>query len=417
MRAVGWQESTEAAQAGPLDSAEEPPAEPIPQADIPDWLKSMAPPEVTGAVTAEPEPASAEVLSTDSKPVPAPAEILSKDAASLPDWLADLDTGMTVKTTAVSEQLQPEDQSVLDEDTAPIHPSITGQTVPISKEILPVQPPVERTDQPVKTEGDMLTWLEQLATEQGENSPEQPAVPAPAESVPVTPEPAPEEDITITSWLSRLDVEDSARKLPPASTSTEKTTMPLEELPDWLKDLDKPLAPSESTKTDEDSEAPTWQDENAPVSEQAAPTIPEEWVPAEKPAESTAQPSGPDASTAEASAVVEPGSLSTEVPVQPSIVHRTGMLAHLPAQDKDAEFLSGAQAALEGHSLGEAMKEYGKLIKKGHLLDEVIHDLREAIYRYPVDAIVWQTLGDAYMRANRLQDALDAFTKAEELLR
>jgi tetratricopeptide (TPR) repeat protein len=93
------------------------------------------------------------------------------------------------------------------------------------------------------------------------------------------------------------------------------------------------------------------------------------------------------------------------------------MLARLPAQNKDAEFLSGAQAALEGHSLGDAMKEYGKLIKKGHLLDEVIHDLREAIDRYPVDAIVWQTLGDAYMRANRLQDALDAFTKAEELLR
>jgi cytochrome c-type biogenesis protein CcmH/NrfG len=63
------------------------------------------------------------------------------------------------------------------------------------------------------------------------------------------------------------------------------------------------------------------------------------------------------------------------------------------------------------------MKEYSKLIKKGRLLDEVIHDLREALYRFPVDIIVWQTLGDAYMRANRLQDALDAYTKAEELLR
>jgi cytochrome c-type biogenesis protein CcmH/NrfG len=50
-------------------------------------------------------------------------------------------------------------------------------------------------------------------------------------------------------------------------------------------------------------------------------------------------------------------------------------------------------------------------------LDEVIHDLREAIYRYPVEVIIWQTLGDAYMRTNRLQDALDAYTKAEELLR
>jgi hypothetical protein len=45
------------------------------------------------------------------------------------------------------------------------------------------------------------------------------------------------------------------------------------------------------------------------------------------------------------------------------------------------------------------------------------HDLREAIYLFPVDVIVWQTLGDAYMRAGRLQEALDSYTKAEELLR
>jgi cytochrome c-type biogenesis protein CcmH/NrfG len=63
------------------------------------------------------------------------------------------------------------------------------------------------------------------------------------------------------------------------------------------------------------------------------------------------------------------------------------------------------------------MQIYERLIKKGRLLDEVIHDLREAIYRYPVDVIIWQTLGDACMRAGRLQDALDAYTKAEELLR
>jgi cytochrome c-type biogenesis protein CcmH/NrfG len=31
--------------------------------------------------------------------------------------------------------------------------------------------------------------------------------------------------------------------------------------------------------------------------------------------------------------------------------------------------------------------------------------------------IVGQSLGDAYMRDKRLQEALDAYTKAEELLR
>jgi Flp pilus assembly protein TadD len=92
-------------------------------------------------------------------------------------------------------------------------------------------------------------------------------------------------------------------------------------------------------------------------------------------------------------------------------------LAPIPANDKDAASLASAQAALEKNALADAIKEYAKLIRKGRLLEEVSHDLREATYRFPVDVIVWQTLGDAYMRANRLQDALDAYTKAEELLR
>ena len=50
-------------------------------------------------------------------------------------------------------------------------------------------------------------------------------------------------------------------------------------------------------------------------------------------------------------------------------------------------------------------------------LEEIIHDLRDALYRYPVEVTIWQTLGDAYMRENRLQEALDSYTKAEELLR
>ena len=85
--------------------------------------------------------------------------------------------------------------------------------------------------------------------------------------------------------------------------------------------------------------------------------------------------------------------------------------------EKDAELLTGAQAALQANQLKVAVQAYAKLIKKGHLLEESIHDLREATYRFPIDIIIWQTLGDAYMRANRLQDALDAYNKAEELLR
>ena len=79
--------------------------------------------------------------------------------------------------------------------------------------------------------------------------------------------------------------------------------------------------------------------------------------------------------------------------------------------------LGWARNELTRSNIPGALESYGKLIKKGRFLDEVIHDLREAIYRYPVEVSIWQSLGDAYMRANRLQDALDSYTKAEELLR
>jgi cytochrome c-type biogenesis protein CcmH/NrfG len=82
-----------------------------------------------------------------------------------------------------------------------------------------------------------------------------------------------------------------------------------------------------------------------------------------------------------------------------------------------AEMVKQAKEELNRGDLPTAVNHYTKLIKKGKHLDETIRDLRESLYRYPVEVSIWQTLGDAYMRANRLQDALDAYNKAEELLR
>jgi len=79
--------------------------------------------------------------------------------------------------------------------------------------------------------------------------------------------------------------------------------------------------------------------------------------------------------------------------------------------------MSLAQAELGRGNIGAALDLYVRLIRRGRSLEEIIRDLRDALYRYPVEVPIWQALGDAYMRANRLQEALDAYTKAEELLR
>lgn len=79
--------------------------------------------------------------------------------------------------------------------------------------------------------------------------------------------------------------------------------------------------------------------------------------------------------------------------------------------------LSLAKEELDRGDIPTALEHYGKLIKKGKHLEETIRDLSDSIYRYPVEVSIWQTLGDAYMRANRLKEALEAYNKAEELIR
>ena len=76
-----------------------------------------------------------------------------------------------------------------------------------------------------------------------------------------------------------------------------------------------------------------------------------------------------------------------------------------------------AQAKLNEGNINEAITDYVTLIKQGQRLDEIIDDLNLAFEKYPEDSSIIQALGDAYMQANRLQEALDAYTKAGELLK
>jgi competence ComEA-like helix-hairpin-helix protein len=85
--------------------------------------------------------------------------------------------------------------------------------------------------------------------------------------------------------------------------------------------------------------------------------------------------------------------------------------------DPDQAVLIQARNALIQENITETVARYSYLIKKERMLDTVIRDLYEALYHFPTDVSIWQTLGDAYVRNNQLQEALDAYIKAEELLR
>ena len=91
-----------------------------------------------------------------------------------------------------------------------------------------------------------------------------------------------------------------------------------------------------------------------------------------------------------------------------------------PLLEEDQEVpeeIKQARSLMKDKQLKESVEAYTTLINSQQYLDLVIEDLKAAASHYPEEIQIWQALGDAYMRSDKIQQALDAYTKAEELLR
>ena len=209
------------------------------------------------------------------------------------------------------------------------------------------------------------------------------------------------DEVDLPSWLAGLEGEAGEIPAEPAAA---------DDLPDWLRgeaEMEPEPAQPESTSSMDwkplDAAEEPVQAEEAPAPE-PEPEVEEQPAPEPPPAPVESKPEPTTPAPPEREAYREPVTRS-----------RSGMTGMLSAAQDPA--LTQAQNELSRGNIPGAMENYSKLIKKGKMLEEIIFDLREALYRYPVEVAILQTLGDAYMRANRLQEALDSYTKAEELLR
>ena len=109
-----------------------------------------------------------------------------------------------------------------------------------------------------------------------------------------------------------------------------------------------------------------------------------------------------------AGAPAEPEARPTPVAIVPD--------APEAAVDEHHAVQIGAQEQLAKGNISTAMEEYDKLISKGKRINEIITDLETADQAVPNNPEILQVLGDAYMRADRLQEALDTYSKVEQLL-
>ncbi|MCG2785321.1 MAG: tetratricopeptide repeat protein [Anaerolineae bacterium] len=369
--------------------------------------------------------------------------------------LVDQPDQLEVPLTDESEGEVPQHYAQAEVESVQPEPQMEDEDQPLAELSAPVMAPgMSENDQ-----DEAFKWLENLAAGQGakpeelltkpeerleqspewvaefESQPEEPVAQIAAEAVvpepsitdptldwfapgePEQPQAADETDVVtdsdldqmgVTQWLETLDDEETPSQ-PQVAGSGQAVS---EDLPDWLKDEagdELPPAPVPvSGWVPEEELLPSFKLEAD--SPEAADELPE--TGSQAPAESAPQPI-PVAAEAESAPPVAREEAPAPPPPLREAVRQTGMLGG----DKDAMLLQRSRLLLDKANLDTAMSEYSRLIKKGKYIDEIVFDLQEATYSHPVDVIVWQTLGDAYMRNNRLQEALDAYTKAEELLR
>ena len=86
-----------------------------------------------------------------------------------------------------------------------------------------------------------------------------------------------------------------------------------------------------------------------------------------------------------------------------------------PPADMDTERLNGARAAVKAASFDEALTGYTELLQKGVGLNVLIQDLHELQHVQP-NALMIRLLGDVYMRDGQLQNALDSYRQALDLM-
>jgi cytochrome c-type biogenesis protein CcmH/NrfG len=414
-------------------SAAEPAPEPTPAVDEIDvWLQNLegerAVPEREAGLEEQP----AEMKQPEEVPVQEPStiffeaeQVTEKDDTDA--WIQSLDA-----QAALSQPEHPAEEGVAAEDTVTWLQNLDQEKSVPEEEISSsddtaiwlkglgeeerVVPEPAQQMQP----DELPAWLENIEEEADQTQVGIPAIQEPAAELPEAaewmgaieekPEPVapdvPKVDTgALPSWLRGLEEEESE----PAIFGSQ------EDLPAWLQgETVEPLA--EPTRI-EPTHAADWhpieveagQPELEPM---ALEPVMEESVSQEAVAPPPQQPEPVDvvAIIEEKIAEPEPETVAAAPKSQKEPVRKvTGALAD--------PILGQARGELNRSNVSGALDSYGRLIKKGRLLEDIIYDLREASYRYPVDVGIWQSLGDAYMRANRLQDALDAYTKAEELLR
>ncbi len=377
--------------------------------DIPDWVNELKP---KSEQAEEPGLQRAEIpnwLLDAQQPIDsgnqfdfAEKEEPVAQSSDLPNWLSGVEDEVSanINENNLDDQDLSNWLSGLDNE-----PGLPFEPIPTPDSIMAgaTTPASNFTEEPVASKSDLPDWLSGIDSKG-------------------------QEDVEEDLWKNTVEQESAT----PASTLTEEpaSVSLTADLPDWLQGVEEESAPI--VDLDDGDDVPPWMhreqweaDEPQPLK----PTSPSDWHPVEEQALPSVLDLVPvqeeDVEVLHKPVEPPPSQFAIEIPApeQPvskpvSVKKKSGLARQTqPEAQNIATVLEQAKGELDRGDIPTALDHYGKLIKKGKHLEETIRDLSESLYRYPVEVGIWQTLGDAYMRSNRLKEALEAYNKAEELIR
>jgi hypothetical protein len=294
-----------------------------------------------------------------------------------------------------------------------------------------------------------LQWLEDLATQRSveaevelpdlDSKPDAEAPPVSEPSPPITAEAPPEPagtEAEAPDWLHEMAASPADETVISETAATEMEQEVVAEPPPPVVEQDV-TRPTQEAVIQEEPEVPDWLTEE-PVQVSEAPPQPPAPIPATPPEPAIAP---------EEPVIAIPPSPVREEPIPPVEPEPASVVDQAPAEAISAEsipptpqpepvvskvsavptpeykepptdasqLLQTARQALSAGDAGHALSEYKKLIERKQELDTVINDLENALQRYPNLPTMWQTLGDAYMKVDRLSDAIEAYQKGMEV--
>jgi tetratricopeptide (TPR) repeat protein len=356
----------------PVETPAEALAEPVP-ADIPDWMRDMAPLEGAGPIDTEPVLDSAVAAE-------APVADMGDDVFG---WTA---FGETEPDIPAAVPVPPISEPIPDMAVGPVPgpgEEVMASAEPVLAEEIespPVIPPVsgpERAPEEVVAEsiGEAFGWTGFGDVEQAPFEAEAavPAVDLPAAAEPSAPEPV------LAEWA----------EAPPAVEMpvVEETPPPPEAVAvEGLFEVEEPV-------TQPVQEVPIPPARVAPAADQ---------VPSPAPAPASSQPSR---------AELPPRALGAEADTRFAAER-----AYLKENPRDyVAWLSLARRLWQTGDRDEALGAYSRLIRAGKSLDTVTTELEEYVDQWP-DVATRRVLGDAYMKGGKLDRALALYREALETL-